>query len=354
MVRREIRTPQLPEKLVPFFLVRPEWLDRWHEEALDPDLPIVDPHYHLWTMAGNEYLLTDLVADMKQGHNVWAAVAVEGRTGYRTDGPAELRAVGETELLIDQLNRLDPAQVAGLQPCAGIVAHADLRLGAAVEGVLEAHKRAAGNRLRGIRLGASTHPDPSLRLTLSQPPLGLLLDADFRKGFSLLKARDLSFDASVYHPQIPDLVDLAHAFPDTTIILNHMGTPLGVGPYAGRRNEVFSEWRAHLADLATCSNVNVKIGGFGIPGLGLDFSTYLDPPSSEELASAWRPYIETCVEIFGAERCMFESDFPVDKGMFSYGCFWNATKIVSRQYTLDERKALFSGTAARVYRLSRH
>jgi len=347
-----IREPQIPTKPTPFVKVRLDWLNKRHERPLEPDLPIVDPHYHLWVRPGDDYLLKDMLADMNSGHNVWAAVAVEGKGFYRTDGPVELRTVGETEFLFRQLAETDPKILGDRQPCAGVVANADLTLGAKVKGVLEAHKEAAGNRLRGIRLGAATHADPALRLTISQPPAGLLADRSFREGYAVLKEFDLSFDAWVYHPQIPEVADLARAFPDTTIILDHMGAPLGVGPYASRREETLREWRANLAGLAKCPNVNVKVGGFGVPSFGLDFSAYDDPPSSEELASAWRPLIETCVELFGPTRCMFESNFPVDKGMFSYGCLWNALKIVSKQYSPDDRKALFGGTASKAYRLT--
>jgi predicted TIM-barrel fold metal-dependent hydrolase len=234
--------------------------------------------------------------------------------------------------------------------CAGIVGHADLRLGARVEAVLQAHLRAGGGRFRGIR--HITAWDESVRRATNAPQPGLLGDATFREGFARLAPLGLSFDAWLYHPQIGELTALARAFPDTPIVLNHVGGPLAIGAYAGRREEVFGHWAASVRELATCPNVCMKLGGLGMWIAGFDFHEGPEPPTSERLAAAWRPYIETCVEAFGAARCMFESNFPVDKGSYPYAAYWNACKRLARGASAAEKAELFSRCAARFYRLA--
>ncbi|HEX2215631.1 MAG TPA: amidohydrolase family protein, partial [Xanthobacteraceae bacterium] len=199
---------------------------------------------------------------------------------------------------------------------------------------------------------AAWHADPAANASVSAAPPGLLMDDNFRKGFPALAQRGLSFDAWLYHTQLPDLLDLARAFPDTTIVLNHVGGAIGVGPYAGKRDEVFAQWKASIAALASCPNMNVKLGGLGMRLFGFEVHSGRRPPSSEQLAEAWRPYIETCIETFGCERAMFESNFPVDKGTCSYGVLWNAFKRIAKDFSPAEKTALFSGTAARVYRVA--
>jgi predicted TIM-barrel fold metal-dependent hydrolase len=235
------------------------------------------------------------------------------------------------------------------QVCAGIVGHADLRSGARVDAVLEAHLRAGGGRFRGIRQGSARND--AGRLPANAPPPGLLADADFRAGFARLASHGLSFDAWLHHPQIDELTALARAFPDTAIVLDHVGGPLGIGPYAGRRDAEFACWTTGIRALATCPNVCVKLGGLGMPFTNLGLHDGPEPPSSERLAAASRPYFETCIAAFGPDRCMFESNFPVDKESFSYAVYWNACKRLTRGASADERAALFRRTAARFYRL---
>ncbi len=235
--------------------------------------------------------------------------------------------------------------------CAGIVGHADLRLGARVRDVLEAHIRAGGGRFRGIRHITAWDADPTLMNPAYAPPPGLMADATFRQGFACLAPLNLSFDAWLYHPQIGDVTALARAFPDTQICLNHVGGPLAIGVYAGKRDEVFANWSASIRELAKCPNVVVKLGGMAMRINGFDFHEKADPPSSEALAAAWKPYVETCVEAFGASRGMFESNFPVDKGSYAYAPYWNACKILARGASAVEKTDLFSGSAARFYRL---
>lgn len=331
--------------------VRQAWLDRRREAILEPELPIVDPHHHLWDRPGWRYLLDELLADLSSGHRVVATVFLQCRAMYRAAGPEALRPVGETEFVngvaaMSASGGYGPARV-----CAGIVGFADLRLGAAVREVLEAHLRAGGGRFRGIRHSAAW--DASVTHPANAPFPGLLGDARFREGFAQLAPLGLSFDAWLYHPQLPELTALARSFPDTPIVLNHVGGPLGTGAYAGRRDEVFARWSASIRELATCPNVRVKLGGLGMPRAGFGFHEQPEPPSSEHLAAAWRPYVETCIGAFGAERCMFESNFPVDKESYPYAAYWNACKRLTQGASATEKAALFGGVAARFNRLDR-
>jgi predicted TIM-barrel fold metal-dependent hydrolase len=229
-----------------------------------------------------------------------------------------------------------------------IVGFADLSLGDAVAPVLEAHLAASPSRFRGIRY--STTWDASGELRNETAPR-MLADADFRRGFSWLKKLHLSFDAWLYHPQLPELADLARAFPEVTIVLNHIGAPLGVGPYAGKRDEVFQSWSRGVAEVASCANVTVKLGGVGSTRSGYDWHQRAVKPSSAAIAEVLRPYFECCIEKFGAHRCMFESNFPVEKRSNSYVVVWNAFKRIAERYSAAERAALFHDTAARVYRI---
>jgi L-fuconolactonase len=330
--------------------VRPDWLALHQEEIIDPELPIVDAHHHLWDRPENRYLFADLLMDLAAGHNVRATIAVECGAMYRQDAAAELRPVGETEFLNGAAAMSASGGYGETRVCAGLVGHADLRLGERVRPILEAHIRAGGGRFRSIRHICAWHPDPAARGSLANPPPRLLSDASFHQGFAQLAPLGLSFDAWMYHTQLAELVDLARVFPETTIVLNHVGGAIGIGPYAGKRDAVFAEWNASMRVLARCPNVLVKLGGLGMRLFGFDFATRPHPPSSQELAQSWRPYLEACIEAFGAERCMFESNFPVDKGTCSYPVLWNAFKRVTERASAPEKQALFSATASKVYR----
>jgi predicted TIM-barrel fold metal-dependent hydrolase len=336
----------------PYYIpIREEWLARRQEPILEPALPIVDPHHHLWDVDRARYLLDELRADTGSGHNIVATVFVEARAMRRAHAPVEMRPVGETEFV----NGVAAMSASGLygstRHCAGIVGHADLTLGDRVEPVLEAHLRAGGGRFRGIRYITAWDADTSGRNPAYSPPQGLLGDRAFREGLGVLGRLGLSFDAWLFHPQIDEVADLARAFPGTSIVLNHVGGPIGVGAYAGRRAEEFPGWAASIKALAACPNVCVKLGGLGMRLGGFGFHELPEAPSSEMLAAAWRPYVETCIEAFGADRAMFESNFPVDKGSYSYPVFWNACKRLAQGASDTEKAALFSGTAARFYRL---
>ena len=321
------------------------------EEILDPALPIVDPHHHLWDHPGQRYLLDEWLADTGSGHRIESSVFVECMAFYREDGPPALRPIGETEFANGVAAMAASGRYGPTRACAAIVGHADLRLGVAVREVLEAQIAAGNARLRGIRHTAGWDADERVRRSHSNPPPQLYLDRRFREGFAELAPLGLSFDAWQYHPQLPELIALARDFPQTTIVLDHVGGPLGIGPYAGLAEATFARWKRDIAELAGCPNVVVKLGGLGMKVGPFGFHRRGVPPTSLELAEAYRPWIETCIEGFGAARCMFESNFPVDKVSVSYPVLWNAFKRLAAGASADERAALFSATASRVYRL---
>ena len=326
------------------------WLEGSREGILEPGLPIVDPHHHLRETAHGRYLLPELADDLASGHNIRATVFVDSQTMHRTAGSAVLRPVGETEFVLQSLAAAAPSRALAANPCAGIVGNLDLTFGVEVRETLQAHVAAGHGRFRGIR-------DPlmwdgsDINYGVRRPPPDRMTDPRFRAGFAELAPLGLTFDAWLFHPQLPLLTDLARSFPATTIILNHIGAPLGVGPYAGRRAEIFETWRASLGELARCPNVVAKVGGLGMLFFGFGFERRDVPASSDELATAWRPYVETCIEAFGPARCMFESNFPVDKQSCSYATLWNAYKRIAAGYTPEEKTALFFDTANRIYRL---
>lgn len=325
------------------------WLRLTVEDPLDTDLPICDPHHHLWDRPNDRYFLEDLLPDISGGHRIMETVYVECGSKYRVEGPPEMRPVGETEFVEGVAAETASGKHGHTRVAAGIVGFADMTLGAAVAPVLEAHIAAAKGRFRGIRHICTWDASPDI---ISRAVKGLLLDAKFREGYACLKTYGLSFDAWLFQTQLMELVDLAKAFPDTVITVEHTGGPLGIGPYAGRRSEVFREWKLGMAALATCPNVVVKLGGLGIPWWGFTWRERARPPSSTELAAALTPYYAWCIEQFGVDRCMFESNFPGDKRSYSYTVLWNAFKQISRDCSAEDRSALFRDTAVRVYRLA--
>lgn len=337
-------------KPLPRLPVRPEWLALHDEPILDPALPIVDAHHHLWEVPGIHYLVPEFLADVGTGHDVRASVFMQSHARYRTDGDPALRCVGETEFVRESTAALASGQEGRCRVAAGIVGDVDLTLGARARPVLEAHVQAGEGRFRGVRHLANWHADPTARGT-GNAPAGLLRDSVFREGFALLAPLGLTFDAWVYHTQLADVLDLANAFPGTTIVLNHAGGPIGIGPYTGQRDAVFRDWERSIRALARCPNVVVKLGGLGMRLFGADFHERPKPPSSADLAHAWAPYVLGCIDAFGPSRCMFESNAPVDKGTAGYATIWNAFKRICQGFGDDERRAMFGGVAARVYRL---
>ncbi len=326
--------------------VNEAWLALRSEEAIEPELPIVDPHHHLWD-GDQPYRLAQLRGDTGAGHNVVATVFVDCMWDYRRDGPEELRPIGETEQAVREAARSADSDGATIR---GIVSYADLRLGDAVGDVLDAHVAAGNGLFRGIRHATAWDADPSIGRTHTRPTPRLMAEPAFRDGARTLASKGLTYDAWLYHPQLPELVSFARDVPDLTIVLDHLGGPLGIGPYAGRREEILSQWRIDMADVATCPNVVVKVGGIGMVRYGSGFDERPEPPSSDDLVSAWGGPIAYTIEQFGVDRCMFESNFPVDKQSCGYVELWNAFKKIAAGASAGEKAALFHDTAARVYR----
>ncbi|MCH9672972.1 MAG: amidohydrolase [Gammaproteobacteria bacterium] len=331
--------------------LRPEWLASTTEEPIDPTLPIVDPHHHLWCRDGHQYFLDELLEDTSSGHNIVATVFVECHAMYRRHGPEAMRPVGEVEFANGIAAMSASGQFGDTQAVAGIIGHASLALGEEVGAVLEAESRIAGPRFCGIRDSSVWHADPTARGSMLNTGPGMLAQPSFRAGLKRLTQMGFSYDAWMYHTQLDDVVALARAVPDANIILNHVGGAIGIGPYANQREEVFQQWHAGIREVASCPNVSVKLGGLGMRLFGFDVHTGPTAPSSLTLADAWRPYIEACIEAFGPERSMFESNFPVDKGSCSYVALWNAFKRICQGASADEKAQLFQQTATRVYRL---
>jgi predicted TIM-barrel fold metal-dependent hydrolase len=319
------------------------------EPVLEPDLPICDAHHHLWERPPERYLLDEFGGDLDTGHSIVSTVAVECGYGYRPGGPEHLKPVGETEFLESIAARVSTDRRYRTRIAAAIIGFADLSLGDSVKEVLEAHISASPQRFRGIRHSATWDASGALRNEASP---GLLADSTFRKGFAQLAPLGLSFDAWVYHPQLQEVAQLARAFPDTRIVLNHIGAPLGVGPYAGKREEVFALWSMGIRAIASCSNVTIKLGGVGSARSGYDWHVAHVKTTSEQLARILAPYFDRCIEDCGAERCMFESNFPVEKRANAYPLLWNAFKRLTLDYSASERAALFHDTACRVYRIA--
>ncbi len=320
------------------------------EEVIDPGRAIVDPHHHLWPVGGSlPYGLDDLHADTGDGHHVVATVFVECGAAYRTDGPDHLRSVGETVFVADAARQ--SAERTGQAEIRGIVAHADLRLGDRLDEVLDAHAEAGGQRFKGIRHAGSFDPEPAALRIPGRGPAGLYADPDFRAGVARLGERGLTYDTWHYHHQNQDFAALAAAVPGTTMILDHFGTPLGVGRFAGKADEIFAAWKDDIAAIAANPNVVAKIGGLAMPDNGYGWHERDRPASSDELVEAQARWYHHTIECFGPDRCMFESNFPVDRFSLSYRSYWNAAKKIAADYSESEQDQMFRGTATRIYRL---
>jgi L-fuconolactonase len=332
-----------------------EWLSRSAvEPALEPDLPIVDSHLHFWHHpSGHRYFVEEFAKDLAASrHNIKSTIFVECNSMYRADGPEHLRCVGETEFAVGMAAMAASGKYTSCRAASAIVGFADLTLGTRTQEVLEAHLQAANGRFRGVRQRAKWDADPLVRGPVSADRPGLYLEPEFGRGLDLLTSMGLSFDTSIFHPQIPDVTALARKHPDANIVLIHTGSPVGHSTYAGREAENHTNWLASMKQLAKCPNVSVKMGGILMSLGNFDFTTAEMPPTSQQLAALWRPYIEPCIELFGAERCMASSNFPVDKAGFGYGTVWNMFKRVTAECSADEKSMIYSETAKRVYRLN--
>ena len=332
-----------------------DWLAQVREPIIDPAREIIDPHHHLWrNRFSQDYLLDELWADTGAGHKVTKTLFMECRAFYRREGPEHLMALGETEAITDiakrsQENTEDHAQI------VGIVAHADLTLAGTEKDklieLLDGHSSIAGPLFKGIRHAGARDKEPEALVIAGSAPAYLYGKESFREGLRLLAARGLSYDTWHYHHQNPDYIELANAVPECTMILDHFGTPLGVGRFRGNRDEIFKEWKVEMRELAKCDNVFAKIGGLAMPDNGFGWHLAERPPTSDEFVAAQARYYHHMIECFGPERCMFESNFPVDRLSISYPVLWNGLKKIAAHYTESEQQALFSGTASKVYKL---
>ncbi len=329
---------------------RQVWLDQVVEDALEPELPICDPHHHLWDHPKSRYLLNELLEDIGDGHNVVSTVFMECGSMYSADSPAPMRPVGETEFAHGIATMSTSGGYGETCVCVSIISFADLTLGAAVGEVLDAHM-AASPRFRGIRHASGWDASQEVRNSHTSPTEGMLGDTTFREGFAELGRRNLTFDAWLYHPQIPELTDLARAFPNQLIVIDHCGGPLGIGRYQGKREEIFNTWKDDVIQLSKCQNVVAKIGGLLMPINGFGLHKRDKPASSQELADATERYYMHMIEHFGVNRCMFESNFPVDKVSCSYTVLWNSFKLITRDFSASEKAALFHDTATAIYRV---
>ncbi len=322
------------------------WLDSVVEDIVDADAAIIDPHHHLWPAGGSlPYGLTDLEADLGSGHNIVDTVFVECGAAYDRTVVDAFAPVGETSFVTGEAER------SGRQVIGGIVAHADLRDAVNLDAVLDAHDAAGNGRFRGIRHAGSHALHPDVLMIPGGAPAGLYADQTFRAGVARLGERGLTYDTWHYHYQNRDFLDLARSVPSTTMVLDHFGTPLGVGPYESQREQIFKQWKSDIADIAACENVVAKIGGLAMPDNGFGWHTAERPPTSDEFIDAQGRYYLHTIEQFGPERCMFESNFPVDRFSLSYRTVWNAFKKLVADFPPDDRDAMLRGTAARVYRL---
>ncbi|NKB39105.1 MAG: amidohydrolase family protein [Gammaproteobacteria bacterium] len=323
-----------------------EWLAKTVEQVIEPELEICDPHHHVWEYPGSRYLLEEFLQDFDSGHNIVSTVFVECLQKYREKGPETLKPVGETEFVAT----LSEGNSSSIHIAKGIVAFADLRLGEAVNSVIDAHRQAS-KRVCGFRYSTARDDDDRVHNSHTNPAPELLADNKFRKGLSQVDKAGLVFDSWVFFHQLPELIALARAFPQLQIVLNHVGGPLGIGPYKDKREEVFELWREHIKALSACDNVAVKLGGMTLSMMGFGWHKRDVPPGSNELAEAMAPYYQTCIEYFTPQRCMFDSNFPVDKASSSYTVLWNAFKKISKDYSMDERRNLFHDNAIRIYQL---
>ena len=324
------------------------WLSSLQEEVLEPELPIIDPHHHLWVRNGYTYLMPEFAADLASGHNIVATIFAECHSMYRLTGPEQTRSLGETEFVRGQAAMSASGDFGTTRACDVMFGNVDLTLGAAVEPLLEQHLEASGGRFRGVRISSGWHQDERINNVAEQA--GVLLDPRVSDAVKVIQRMGLSLDCWLYHTQLDELAQLADAHPDLTIVLNHVGSPILGGPYRGRTDEVFEHWKVGIARASERRNVFVKLGAMPIrmPSYVGDRTL---PPGSEEVSAAWRPWMETCIEAFGVERSMYESNFPVQKRWCSYQVCWNAFKRISAGASVAEKAQLFAGAAARAYRM---
>ena len=330
-------------------LDRLDWIQLGEETPVDPNLRIVDPHHHLWDRGGSRYLAEELHEDTSKGHNVTNTVFVECKAEYRRNSQERFQSLGETEFVAKEAERLEEFSETKI---SGIVGFVDLGLGEELEEVLVAHDRSSYGLMRGVRHATAWSDDPEISIAHTKPTKGVMGSKLFLKGVSKLSEFNFSFDAWLYFNQLPELLYLARVTPETNIVINHLAAPLKIGKWAETPQEVDEIWRSNLQELANCENVYLKIGGIGMDNyFANDWVNQTKPPTSDEVASVWKEKILWCIELFGAHRCMFESNYPVDRQTLPYSVIWNCFQKVTDSFTESEKSDLFSSTACTVYRI---
>ena len=331
--------------------INKKWLETVAEETIEPDLQICDPHHHLWKHPNSTYLTQEFLEDTSSGHKIASTVFVECMSEYYTDSPKPLAPVGETEF-VEKLANKNIAESTETHIAKAIVGFADLLLGDSVEEIFDSHLEKSPDRFKGIRHACGWDSSDKIRNSHTNPSRFLYLDKKFQKGFGKLFDYGLTFDAWLYHPQHEELIALAKSFPNQRIILDHVGGPLGIGPYENRKQSVIQSWQKTISQLAECENVVVKLGGLSMATSGFEWHKKAKPPTSHELAVATAPYFNFCIEKFGTKRCMFESNFPVDKISCSYNVLWNSFKRITSKFSEGEKRDLYHDVAANTYGIS--
>ena len=333
------------------------WINKVQEEIIDPDRKIIDPHHHLWhgpndpsgIQESYRYLLQDLWKDTESGHNIKKTIFIDCGQEYYSEGPERFKPVGETEFVVEIAEQASEDK--SKAQIAGIIGHANMMLGSSVKEVLELHSEKGKGLFRGIRHAGGWDDDERVKNAHSHPTPHIYLEEKFQEGLQELSSLEMVFDTWHYHNQIKDLTKLAKSIPDLVIVHDHFGGPLGIGPYKGKREEIFDQWKEDINELSQCKNVFSKLGGLAMPVNGWDWHKREVPASSDEIVSEQSRYYLHTLECFGPERCMFESNFPVDKQSVSYHVIWNAYKKLTHEFSEQDKESLFYGTAEKVYKL---
>ena len=341
------KSPHLP--------VRQEWLDQHIEDPISPNIPIIDPHHHLWDVGFGRYYIEELLEDINSsGHNIVSTVYIMSSSNteiYSKDGLEEFKPLNEIEFATSEGKRADLIPNNKVKVNASIVGSVDLTYGNKLQPVLEKAVNISEGRLKGIRMLLASHTDPRISSGAVKSDLGLMLHPNFIDGAKCIENANLSLDFWIYHTQLNEMEKIARSLPDLTIILNHIGGPIHLGEYEGKQAATHREWRSAMMRLSRIPNINVKLGGLGMAVNGAKFHNNKFPPNSVQLSDVWKPWIYETIDMFGFDRCMFESNFPVDKGSCSYGALWNAFKILAKDMSDDEINKLFSKNAAKIYKI---
>tara|TARA_B100001142_G_scaffold213228_1_gene211339 strand:+ start:1885 stop:2913 length:1029 start_codon:yes stop_codon:yes gene_type:complete len=329
-----------------------DWLAQVKEEIINPELPIIDPHHHLWNgdnqlASSFPYLIDNLSEDTNSGHNIVGTIFMECAQGYYHEGEDKYKPIGETEYVMKVIK--DSKKTSNSANIIGIISFADLMLGSEVKDVLNQHILIGEGLFKGIRHAAGWDQSNEIHNSHSNPIKNIYYDPSFRKGAEELIKLNLTFDAWHYHNQISDLSIFAKDYPELTIIHDHFGGPLGVGPYQGKKQEIFKKWKDDISQLSENKNVHSKLGGLAMPVNGWNFHKQDKPATSDQIIEMHYDYYLHAIECFGVDRCMFESNFPVDRRSISYHVLWNAFKKMVSNYSNEDKNKLFFQNAKDIY-----